>query len=61
MTVTLSHNKSCGNDFQNEFRDEWNWAITQYIETWNKFYRYWVDIALNKKLPCIFIRYEDLA
>ena len=61
MNVTLSHNKSIGNDFIKEFKSEWEWAMKKYVEVWNKFYEYWVSMAQLKKLPCLFVRYEDLA
>lgn len=61
MSLTISHNKSCGNDFKNEFLNEWNWAIKHYMDIWVQFYKYWIDQAREKKIPCLFIRYEDLA
>ena len=56
----MTHSKSCSNDFPNEFAEEWSWAITQYMNLWNAFYKYWIDLAKNKVLPVIFIRFEDL-
>jgi hypothetical protein len=60
MSLTLTHSKSCSNDFTKEFAEEWNWAVTQYMNLWNEFYKYWIDLAKNKTLPVIFIRFEDL-
>jgi len=39
----------------------WEWSIKQNAYLWSEFYKYWIDLAKNKKIPVIFIRYEDLA
>jgi len=60
MTVTLTHNKTCSNDWVNECPDEWAYAITMFTKIWSEFYEYWLNLAKTKTTPVLFIRYEDL-
>lgn len=60
MCVTLTHNKTCSNDFPNEFPAEWQYAVEMYTKIWTEFYKFWLELARKKETPCYFLRYEDL-
>ena len=60
MCVTLTHNKTCENDFSKEFVTDWDFAVTVYTRIWTEFYAYWLNLARSKQTPVYFVRYEDL-
>jgi hypothetical protein len=43
LALTLTHNRTIGNDIQAEFGEEWDWAIKKYVALWNQFYQFYID------------------
>jgi Sulfotransferase domain len=60
MSATLTHSKSCSNDFVNEFAEEWQWLVKSQALLWNEFFKYWIELSRQKKIPVHVIRFEDL-
>ncbi len=60
FVTTLTHNKSCSNDFTVEFESDWKWFVKDQALIWNQYVKFWLDAGRNKELPVYFIRYEDL-
>lgn len=60
MGVTQTHTKSCNNEINKEFEEDWEWMVKNRSEAWNFFYEYWLDLAKNKNVPVYFVRFEDL-
>jgi len=61
LAATLTHTKTCLNDFQAEFPEEWDWHVKVQFGVWQKFCKYWMDLGKNKDIPVHFFRYEDLS
>mmetsp|Transcript_404 Transcript_404/g.252 ORF Transcript_404/g.252 Transcript_404/m.252 type:complete len:178 (+) Transcript_404:403-936(+) len=60
MSLTLTHTKTCANDFLKEFPKEWEYQLKFTIKLYEQFVNTWVNMAKEKQLPVMFIRFEDL-
>ena len=60
MAMTLTHTRTVSESVHDVLKEEWAWAIEQYVDLWNKFYSYWLEVASKKEMPVFFFRFEDL-
>lgn len=60
LVTTVTHTHSMKNDFPVEFADEWNDHVATSIRLWVDYHKYWLDVLKEKKIPVIFLRFEDL-
>ncbi len=60
LVTTITHTHGMKNDFPLEFAQEWTEHVTESIKLWNDYHKYWLDIAKDKTIPVIFLRFEDL-
>jgi hypothetical protein len=45
MSTTMTHSRTCTNEFNVEFAAEWDWLVKQQAALWNQFFAYWIELA----------------
>jgi hypothetical protein len=54
----MTHNKSINEDFT--LWPEWAIHVNDDVRSYKKWCEYWINMAEEKKLPVLFLRFEDL-
>jgi len=61
MLGTQTHTKSFSEDStQGRLKVLWDTFFYPDVLMWAKWHNYWIDMALERKIPIYFFRFEDL-
>ncbi|GBG26432.1 WSC domain-containing protein 1 [Hondaea fermentalgiana] len=60
MVLTQTHTHTIEDDEFIKYADIWDAFVREEISIWKQFHAHWLDEQVNKKVPLLLIRYEDV-